>query len=296
MDKKKILITGGNGFIGRNLKEQLSNKYEVFAPAHAELDLLNGGKVGDYLKKHHFDVVVHAATWDATAVSTKDTAKVLENNLRMYFNLAGLSEAYGKMIYFGSGAEYNRVNWLPKMKEEYFDTSVPNDQYGFSKYIMRKWTEKSNNIYNLSLFGVFGKYEQWRTRFISYACCKALYDLPITIKQNVSFDYLYIDDVVKITEWFIINTPAYKTFNVCSGQSNDLVAYAKMVLKAASKKLDIMVDREGMGKEYGGDNSRLLKQIGHFSFKDIEKAIQELYQWYVAHADSIDEKVLKLKQ
>ena len=35
----KILITGGGGFIGKNLAEQYSGRFEVMAPARAELDL-----------------------------------------------------------------------------------------------------------------------------------------------------------------------------------------------------------------------------------------------------------------
>jgi GDP-L-fucose synthase len=105
------------------------------------------------------------------------------------------------MIYYGSGAEFDRNNWIPKMKEEYFDSFVPTDQYGFSKYIINKYTERAENIFNLRLFGVFGKYEDYQIRFISQTCCRAIYDLPITINQNVNFDYTYIDDVVEITDY-----------------------------------------------------------------------------------------------
>lgn len=56
-----IFITGGTGFIGRNLKEQLGDKYKIYAPSHQELELLDERKVSDYLKKHHFDVVIHCA-------------------------------------------------------------------------------------------------------------------------------------------------------------------------------------------------------------------------------------------
>ena len=70
------------------------------------------------------------------------------------------------MIYFGSGAEFSRKNWIPKMEENYYDKFVPTDQYGFSKYVMNKITEKSDNIYNLRIFGLFGKYDDWRYRFI----------------------------------------------------------------------------------------------------------------------------------
>jgi len=37
----KILITGGSGFIGKNLVESLSRKYDIDAPAHSDLDFLD---------------------------------------------------------------------------------------------------------------------------------------------------------------------------------------------------------------------------------------------------------------
>ena len=58
----KILITGGSGFIGRNLAEQLRAQYDVLAPSRQELDLHSDTAVRDYLAAHRFDVVIHAAT------------------------------------------------------------------------------------------------------------------------------------------------------------------------------------------------------------------------------------------
>jgi len=285
--RMKIFITGGTGFIGRNLKEQLSNKYEIHAPKSSELDLLDEEKVHEYLNMHAFDIVIHAATWNATRNSPKDLTKVLPNNLRMFFNLARCNKYFGRMIYYGSGAEYDRGHWIPKMKEDYFDTHVPAGDYGFSKYIMAKYAEQSHNIYNLRLFGVFGKYEDWQIRFISNACCKAVWDLPITIKQNVFIDYLYVDDLVKITEWFIRNKPKEKVCNICTGRTYDLLTVAKKVLNASGKKLEIIIYQEGFGKEYSGDNSKMLQEIGGFSFQEIDDSLHELYHWYLTHKEHI---------
>lgn len=275
----KIFITGGTGYIGRNLKEQLNNSYEIFSPSSTDINLLDESLVSDYIKKHKFDVVIHSATWDATINSKKDISKVLDHNCRMFFNLARCSDYYGKMIYYGSGAEYDREFWIPKMSEDYFDTHVPKDAYGFSKYIMAKYAQNSKNIYNLRLFGIFGKYEDWEIRFISNACCKAVFDLPITIKQNVFFDYMYVDDLIKITKWFIDNNPKEKIYNVCTGYTFDLLTLAKKILAISNKNLPIKIANNGLGKEYSGDNSRLLRELG-YTFYDIDTSIKELYKWY----------------
>ena len=289
---KKILITGASGFIGRNLKEQYENEYDVYAPSSSELNLLDSENVTNYLRENQFDVVIHCATWNATSNSKKDTSKVLENNLRMYFNLARHQNLYGKMIYFGSGAEFSREHWKPKMSEEYFDAYAPTDQYGFSKYIMCKHAEKSENICNLRLFGVFGKYEDWEIRFISNTICKTIYDLPITIKQNVYFDYLYIDDLVKITKWFIENNPKYHIYNICSDEVHDLKSLANIVLDISNKNLPILVKNKEFGKEYSGDNFRVLSEIGDYTFKDIGVCINEFYDWYKYNKEIIDREKL----
>jgi len=289
---KKLLITGGTGFIGRNLKEQLVDKYLIESPTHTQLDLLNEEEVSHYLRKHYFDVIIHTATWNATTTSTKDLSKVLNNNLRMFFNLARCSNEYGKMIYYGSGAEYDKRYCQSKVSEDYFDTFVPIDDYGFSKYIMSKYTEATDNIYNLCLFGVFGKYEDWKIRFISNACCKAIWDLPITIKQNTVFDYLYVDDLVKITEWFIENKPKCKSYNVCTGRVFDLLTLAEKVRAVCNKKLDVVITHAGLGKEYSGNNSKLLLEIGDYVFHKMDVCIQELYNWYLLNKQTIDREKL----
>jgi UDP-glucose 4-epimerase len=289
---RRILITGGSGFVGRNLVEQLRDDYDVTAPSSRELDLLDEGSVRGYLSAGRFDVVVHTATWNATRNSSKDTALVLPNNLRMYYNVARCSDAFGKMLYFGSGAEFDRRSYRPLMREEYFDATVPADDYGFSKYVMATHAEGSRNIYNLRLFGVFGPHEDWEIRFISNACCKALWELPITLRQNVRFDYLFVDDLARLTRWFIDHTPRHHTYNVCTGEAVDLVTLAEIVREISGRQLPIVAANPGMGREYSGDNRRLLAEIGDFRFTPHADAIRSLYQWYAARRELIDPRLL----
>ena len=288
----KVLITGGSGFIGQNLREKLGDKYLIQAPSSEELNLLDAVTVSDYLRRNAFDMIIHSATWNATRTSPKDTSLVLENNLRMFFNLARRKDDFGRMIYFGSGAEYSRENWFPRMKEQFFDTHMPTDQYGFSKYVMAKYSEGAGNIHNLRLFGIYGKYEDWRIRFISNACARAVHDFPITIRQNVYFDYLYIDDLVEIVRNFIDREIGATTFNVCTGITFDLITLAKLVIAVSGKDLAIEVAKAGLGREYSGDNSRLLTETGGFQFRNMESCIAELYNWYLTQKETIDREAL----
>lgn len=284
----KVLITGGNGFIAKNLSEQLCSKYDVVAASRNELDVLDSENVSEYLKKGKFDIVIHTATYDAAAkFSTKDPSKVMENNLRMFFNIARRNDCFGKMIYFGSGAEYSRQHWIPKMNEEYFDRHIPADQYGFSKYVMTKYALQSTNIFNLRLFGVFGKYDDWRTRFVEGALCSTVFNRPILIKKNNVFDHIYIDDLVTIVELFIENNPSKKVYNVCSGDVYEFKTLAEYIKKISRKNLEIHIEQNGIGHEYSGNNSLLLDEFKDIRFRPMYHALDELFDWYVKNQNTL---------
>jgi GDP-L-fucose synthase len=289
----KILITAGGGFIARNLREKLSPKYSVVSCNSRELDLLDSERVFKYIKDDRFDVVIHTATHDpAPKGSTKDPAKVLQNNLAMFFNVARCREYFGKMLFFGSGADFDRQHWVPGMGEGYFDQNVPADQYGFSKYIMTRFAQSNSGIYALRIFSVFGKYEDWRYRFISRACCQAVLGMPITVTQNARYDFLYVDDLARIVTWFIEGAPKRSVYNVCAGRTHDYRELAGMVRKISGKDIDIMDMADEPLKEYGGDNSLLLSEMKDFEFSPIERSIGELYRWYDANRQIIDKREL----
>lgn len=277
----KILITGGNGFIARNLFEQLNGKYDISSADRRELNLLDSSKVLDYIKNKKFSRIIHTATYDAAPKhSTKDPTKVLENNLKMFFNIARCKDYFDKMIYFGSGAEYDREHWIPKMKESYFDWHIPTDQYGLSKYVMTKYALLSDNIFNLRLFAVFGKYEDLRVRIISDICNNVALNLPVTINQNKYYDFMHIDDLARIVEWFIDNKPQNKVYNVCTSDVLDFKTIAEKVVEFSGKRLNIEIKTKDVGKEYSGDNTLLLNELGGFKFTPIDDSIRNLYNWY----------------
>lgn len=285
---KKILVLGGSGFIGKNLKEGLQDRYNIVAPRHSELDISNLDELKKYLSRERFDVIINSANTNNTRNTTTSNYEVLDNNLHMFFNLEKCNKLYGKMYYFGSGAEYDMKHYIPSMKEEYFGKYIPTDPYGFSKYIMSKVCEESNNIFDLRLFGVYGKYEEWERRFISNAICRALVGKDITIQKNVFFDYLWVDDLCKIVEWYVENAPIYKHYNVCRGSSIDLYSLACMVREMLNIDCNIVIKEEGWKPEYSGNNERLLNEMGKIQFTSYRESIRELCDFYKHNLESID--------
>src|SRR5580704_7600536 len=146
----RILITGGSGFIGRNLAESFASVYDILAPTTAELDLLKERDVREYLIEHSIDVVVHTATTRSNR-RLPAAPDLLAHNCRMFFNLARNADRFGKMLHFGSGAEYDRTQLPAQVTEDYFDSRVPADPYGFSKYICAKYIERADRIVDLRL-------------------------------------------------------------------------------------------------------------------------------------------------
>jgi GDP-L-fucose synthase len=291
----KILITGGNGFIGRNLAAQYAGRHHVATPSRAELNLLDAGAVRDYLDRNPFDAVIHAAT-ERSNRGIAVRPDLLDRNCRMFFHLASHRKSFGKMLFLSSGAVYGRAHWRPRMTEEYFDAHVPADDYGFSKYICAKAIRGMSRIYEMRLFGVFGPHEDWRVRFLSNACCRALWDMPIVIRQNVRFDYLDVDDLGWILESFLRNVPAHRSYNVAAGRVFDLRTLAELVVQASGKRLEILVRNPGMGVEYSADNSRLLAEMPDFQFSSMRDSIAKLYRWYEARKSSIDPELLRFDE
>ena len=283
----KVLLTGGSGFIGRNLVESLCGRYSIAAPTSAELNLLDEDCVREYLRAGNFDAVVHTATTRSNR-RMGAAPDLLDRNCRMYFNLARNQRLFGKMLHFGSGAEYSRANLPPRVSENYFDTHVPTDPYGFSKYICTKHAETQENIFVLRLFGVFGKYEAWDVRFISNACARVVKGLPIAIRQNVKFDYLYVSELAELLAWFLEHEPRHKAYNVCRGEAFPLVELAGMVAAASGVDPRIIVRKQEMAAEYSADNARMMAEVSGFHFRAMSDCVRELYEWYKAHANLID--------
>ena len=286
---KNVLILGSGGFVGRNLIEHLSQRCDLLldCPKIEELNLLDENSVEKYLKRKRYDVIVNAAVYNPK-IDPYSPIPELEQDLRMFYNLERCSNLFGKMYYFGSGAEYDKSGDIVSVEEGKYVNGVPKNQYGMAKYTIGKIIRNCGNIYNLRIFGLFGKYENWRTTFISGACCKALKGLPITIRQNVYFDYVFIKDFVRIIEWFIDNDPKYHEYNISSGRKIDLVDLANMVKKASAKDVPVIVCQTGLAKEYTASNKRLTEEMGGFVFTDYQTAVTELFHYYEGIEDQID--------
>jgi GDP-L-fucose synthase len=289
---KTIFITGASGFIGKNIAQSLKQNFALLTPTHKELDLLSQSAVHQFFLKNDIDIVIHCATFGGTR-KTLVTGQVLEKNTWMFFNLAENRDHYTKLINLGSGAEYNKSRNLQNVSENELGKDIPRDEYGFSKYIISKYIEKTEDMYCLRLFGIFGKYEDYEFKFISNAIVKNLLRMPITIRQNVNFSWLYIEDFLKILDYFLTHDPKYSTYNITSSSPTNLVSIAQLINSHSEFKSDICVENEGLNLEYSGDNARLIEEIGDFPFTPMESSIKTLIEYYMTILATIDPEIIR---
>ena len=127
----KILITGKNGYIGRSLHSYLYSKHDVTIVGRQDFDLTNPHETIKFFSDKSFDIVIHTAVVGGHRDKQEDSS-ILDQNLKMYYNLLDVKHRYTKFITFGSGAEQK--------------STTP---YGLSKFIINQSIKDKPNFYNL---------------------------------------------------------------------------------------------------------------------------------------------------
>lgn len=268
----KILITGGTGLIGRNVIPILEKKYRIYSPSRKELDLLDFKAVERYIKTNNFDVVFHCANPNQAHNPVDSDDEMLNKSLRCFMNLYRVRRYCKKLFYIGSGAEFDKKYDMCKIKERDFDRSIPQNDYGFAKYIMNYLAKESENVYNLRVFACFGPGDT-SNKFITHCIRSVLINQDITIRQNCVFDYLHVYDLANIFSYFIENNPLYHDYNIGTGISYTLEDIAKKVLIKMNSDKKIIILKPGMNKEYTPDISRLKAEIGNYNFITLNDGI-----------------------
>lgn len=117
--------------------------------------------------------------------------------------------------------------------------------------------------------------------------------MPIVINQNVIFDFLYINDFLKIIETILETDVQYKEFNITPNESIDLIRIVEIINEIGNYKSEIIVKNSGLNYQYTGDNSRLLKNIGEYRFFSYEESIKDLYNYYIKNIDKMNLDLIK---
>lgn len=287
---KTVLITGAGptGVTGRAIKEYLQDYYEILAPSSKELDLTNEEAVRVYFDANQIDFVVHCATYRSNISQTTHMVDdEFESNLRMYFILAAQSDKFQKMVYLGSGAEYDKTRPIVNITEELFGERIPKDKYGFGKYIMNQHCRKSKNIYNLRMFGTLNKYERYTKNVICNLCAKAVMGLPLNLRQDVRFSWVDILDVCKAIHYLFEHDLEKHDYNIALPKPFKLSELAEMISQMSKGNQEVTFQQAGLSNEYTCSTERLEADFG-FSMRPVEESIKEIYSYLLSNKENIN--------
>jgi len=161
---KKILVTGGAGYIGSFMVRELKNKgfdpviLDNLSQGHAasikdfrleQIDLVTEkDKLDNLFSSEKFDGVIHMASFIQMGESFKDPAKYYRNNVDGFINLLDSmkSNGVGNIILSSSAGVYGNPVRVPILED---DLKNPLNPYGETKYIMERMLEDYDTAYGI---------------------------------------------------------------------------------------------------------------------------------------------------
>lgn len=209
----KILVTGGNGFVGKNLVDKMKTmSMEFFSPSSRELNLKRKNEIDRYLEDNKIDVIVHlAAKLGGVGLVMNKQTMFLEENLLINYNIVKSAYEHNvkKFITFGSSCCYGDSLPVP-LGEESIWKDEPENTYGLCKLVILEHL-KSQNIMNWvyllppNIYGPQDHFFEKDAHFIP-ATIQKIERAVLEGEKSISVwgdgtqvrDFLYVDDLVDV--------------------------------------------------------------------------------------------------
>ena len=315
---KKILVTGGAGFIGSNLCEsllRLNNKVvclDNFATGkranltsflnHPNFILIEGDirNLQDcMLATNEVDYVLHQAALGSVPRSIKDPITSNEVNVGGFLNMlvASRDNCVKRFIYAASSSTYGDSESMPKVEEV---IGKPLSPYAVTKYVNELYAEIFSTTYGLETIGlryfnVFGKkqdpngaYAAVIPKFISQLI--QLESPVINGDGSYSRDFTYIDNVIQanLLSMTAAQNAVNNVYNVAFGDRNtlnDLMRYLKELLSVYNPAIeDVAVvygaKRTGDIPHSHASIVKAQKALQYHPQYSLQQGLKEAIQWY----------------
>lgn len=268
MDRIKILITGGAGFIGSNLTEYfLAHGYSVrvldnfatghihnlmpFFGAYPDRFELQVGDIRDLEACHRavseVDYVLHEAALGSVPRSVKDPITSNEVNVSGFLNMLVAARDAGvkRFVYAASSSTYGDSTILPKVEDQ---IGMPLSPYAITKYVNELYADVFAKTYGMELIGlryfnVFGRRQDPNGAYAAV--------IPLFVKQlmnhqaptingdgSYSRDFTYIDNVIQMNRLAIeVDKPEAlnQVYNTAVGERTTLAQLFEAIRANLSK-------------------------------------------------------------
>ncbi|HYK07946.1 MAG TPA: UDP-glucose 4-epimerase GalE [Candidatus Eisenbacteria bacterium] len=316
---KKILVTGGAGYIGSVTVKRLLEKgmevvvFDNLIQGHKEVvscplivgDLLHPEDLSQ-LDSYDFDGVIHFAAHLSVAESMKDPAKYFQNNLQGGLNLLEYMKKRNiKHIVFSSTAAIFGMPESTPIKED--DKKNPVNVYGESKLMFETILEWYDRILDIkfialryfnaagaSLDGSIGENHMPETHIIPVAIKKAQEGKPFSLfgtdyptKDGTCVrDYIHVEDLATahiLAIEYLEKSNASNAFNLGTNKGYSNKEVVEMVKKITGLNIDMIQEhrRPGDPAVLLADNSKAKEVMGwNPQHSDLETIVKTAWEFY----------------
>jgi UDP-N-acetylglucosamine 4-epimerase len=314
----RILLTGGAGFIGSNLAEQLLKDKRVSGVRVLD-NLSTGSKknISDFLADPKFefiegdirnyktcleacdkiDLISHQAALGSVPRSINDPLTTNEVNITGTLNIftAAKEKNIKRVVYAASSSTYGDHPGLPKTEDKIGNPLSP---YAVTKYVNELYAQVYASLYGIEFIGLryFNIFGPKQDPHGPYAAVIPLFaeallnNKPPTINGDGhhSRDFTYVDNAVQanLLSLFTTNTDAVnQVYNIACGIQTSLLQLFDGLKKEAGNSLQPVhgPERTGDVKHSMADISKAEKLLGYSVKVLVEEGLQKTFQWYKQH-------------
>lgn len=305
---KKVLITGGSGFIGSHLVELLvNNGYEVSVLEQSSADnwrirrLLNQiqyftvdeTNLDEVFKQNKFDAVLHLATFYKKKEESQEDARVMqETNVIFPSMILDLCVKHHVKHFINTGTffEYQLTSSQPITENSAIE---PYNLYAATKISFEnnlKYYTSSHALraVTLRLFAPYG--EKDNEKLIVYLIKNLMHGNKIEMTSGEQkWAFTYVKDIasayLKALEYIVKMEKDYDVFNISADEAVSIRQVVSALEKESGKELDAAWGELDYPKNeifYAvGDNSKAKSVLGWESEYNIEKGLSETYKYYL---------------
>ena len=305
----RYLVTGGAGFIGSNLVDELlrrghsvvvlddlsTGNEENLAGVRSAIDLRIGSVIDLATVQSacvDVDYVIHLAARTSVPKSVKDPLETNSVNIDGTLNVlvAARDAKVRRFVYAASSAAYGETPTLPKIESM---PAEPISPYGVTKFVGELYAQVFGRVYGLEnasvrYFNVFGPRQDPTSQYsgvLSRFMLAILKGEPLVIYGDgeQSRDFTFIDNIVDETLRACEAPGASgKVFNGGTGTRVSLNEVAKLLEKIAGKKIQTKYEppRDGDIRDSQADISLARKILGYTPCVLFEEGLKRTWDWY----------------